>query len=758
MPWLKSKATFGILAGTLLIPVHFYAQTASLIAVTVEDSRGAAIAGATVADASGHPLGRTDIDGRFSLQCDKPCTVQVQAQGFSDQSVQIAAPTTIQLAPAANAEQITVTAYRAPLGELQSPVTTRVLSASALSTTAAVTMDDQVRQLPGVELFRRSSSLVANPTSQGISVRGLGSTAASRTLVTQDDVPLNDAIGGWIHWEEQPELAIQSVELVRGGASDLYGSSAIGGVLNFITARPTSNLAEIRSSYGGESTYDTTALAQTKHGPWGVLASGGALGTDGFIQEAPWQRGPVDIASNVHSQNGILLAEHANGPLRLFVRGSVLNEARSNGTLIQTNGTRLWRYATGADWQSTHGDNAVLRLYGSTEHYRQTFSSITNNPTPAYPTCTNRCGEIPTRFSLIPLNELGAVAHWSRPLGAGLVLLAGADVHDVRIWDQEQVYGSSAALSNLSDHQRDSGLYGQLMWVHKAWTVTASAGMDWFQNYDGNLWLWNGSAWVPSPAQPAQLDQHFFDPRIGVSRKFLSHWAVNASGFRAFRTPTPSELYRSTQVGSKLTLPNGLLLSERATGWETGLAYERPWGTIRSSYFSTQVNRPIVAVTTNPNSSPILLKRENLGQITSRGVALDFEIAPLHWLALDGGYQYAHATVTSGSQDLGNWIPEVARNMATLNLRAYKPRLGTLSLQSRASGRQYDDDANLFLLHGFFRLDAYASHDIGTRFQIFAAGQNLFDRAIEVSKTPTTTLGTPRVALIGLQLRLGGGK
>jgi outer membrane receptor protein involved in Fe transport len=331
-------------------------------------------------------------------------------------------------------------------------------------------------------------------------------------------------------------------------------------------------------------------------------------------------------------------------------------------------------------------------------------------------------------------------------------------VRDVRIWDQEQTYGPGAALTNLSDHQRDSGLYGELMWVRNAWTVTASARMDWFQNYDGNLRIWKGSTWVPSPVQPAQLDQNLFDPRMGVSRRFLSHWAVSASGFRAFRAPTPSELYRSTQVGNKLTLPNGQLLSERATGWETGVAYERPGGTIRSSYFFTQVNRPIVAVTTNPNSSPILLRRENLGQIESKGVSLDFDVAPQHWLSLDGGYQYAHATVTSGPQDLGNWIPEVARNMGTLNLRASKPRLGTLSLQSRISGRQYDDDANLFLLHGFFRLDAYGSHDIGTRFQIFAAGENLFDRQIEVSKTPTTTLGMPRVARIGLQIRLGGAK
>lgn len=150
--------------------------------------------------------------------------------------------------------------------------------------------------------------------------------------------------------------------------------------------------------------------------------------------------------------------------------------------------------------------------------------------------------------------------------------------------------------------------------------------------------------------------------------------------------------------------------------------------------------------------------RENLGQIESRGVALDFELAPRRWLSVDGGYQYAHATVTKGSNDVGNWIPEVAHNLATLNLRAFRPALGTLSLQSSLSGRQFDDDANTFLLHGFFRLDVYASHEFGKRLQLFAAAENLFDRQIEVGKTPTTTLGTPRVARVGFQLGLGAAK
>jgi outer membrane receptor protein involved in Fe transport len=313
------------------------------------------------------------------------------------------------------------------------------------------------------------------------------------------------------------------------------------------------------------------------------------------------------------------------------------------------------------------------------------------------------------------------------------------------VWDREQSVSGAGSLTNLHDHQRDTGLYTEAMWVHASWTLTAAARMDWFQNFDVHEVTWNGSAWAPNTTQPPQRDERIFDPRMGLSRKLGSHWALSASGFRAFRAPTPNELYRATQVGAQLTLANGNLLSERATGWEAGVAAQHNWGTVRASYFLTQVNRPIVALLEQTN----LYMRENFGQIVSKGVSLDYELMPRRWLAVDGGYQYAHAV------DQGDWIPEVARNLTTMNVRAFRPAIGTLSLQSRMSGRQYDDDANQFLLHGYFRLDAYASHDFGHRIELFAAGENLFGRSIEVSKTPTTTLGQPRVARAGFQIRLG---
>lgn len=715
---------------------------------------GAVVRGAA-GQSPGQPLGQAGADGRLTFDCATPCSVRIEAQGFATQTVILRGDAVVRLAPAGDTEQVTVTAYRAPLGDLESPVITRDLPQEKLEQTAAVTTDGKLRQLPGVELFRRSSSLVANPSSQGISLRGLGSTSASRTLVTEDDVPLNDPVGGWIHWEEQPELAVRSVEVARGGASDLYGSSAIGGVVNVRLEQPEATGAEVRSTYGGEGTYEQSLLGEAKRGAWGGLMAGTVLGTDGYIQEAPWERGPVDVASNVHAQNGMLVMDHERGAWSEFLRASGFHEARSNGTPYQENGTRLARYAGGADWRTPEGAGLAVRLFGSDEHYQQTFSSITNTPTPADPACTYRCGETPSRKARIPDNELGASAQWSQPITAGLVILGGADVRDVRVWDDEQTFGGTAALTLLHDHQRDAAPWAEGLWTRGGWTLAASAREDFFQNYDGQSVTSTASGTEPSATQPPQFDERVFDPRLGVSRKIGDHWAVSASGFRAFRAPTPSELYRSTQVGNQLTKPNGSLDSERATGWETGVASERKWGVVRASWFDTQINRPISAVTTNPKSSPILLMRENLGQIESRGISLDYEVSPVRSIAVDGGYQYAHATVTRGTQDLGNWIPEVARNMATLNVLATRARLGVLSLQSRLSGRMWDDDANTNLLHGYFRLDAYASHDFGRGIEVFGAVENLLDRTIEVAKTPTTTLGMPRVARVGVMIRVG---
>jgi outer membrane receptor protein involved in Fe transport len=710
------------------------------ISGTIVDARNLPVAGAQIIDGAGRRLGTTAADGTFTVPAGSG-RVQIVAPHFEPTSVNLEGPSPVHVLLEHPLESVVVTAYRSPIASGDSPASTRILTAHHLRQAAGISLDDKLRQVPGFELFRRTSSLVANPTTEGVSLRGLGSTAASRSLVVFDEIPIADPFGGWIHWEELPPPSIHSVELVRGGASDLYGSSAIGGVVSIVPVKPDANRFQLSTSYGSEATTDNSLLGALKFGKWSGLVGGQVVATDGYTLIAPNLRGPIDQPNNVHAQNALTEFDHGFGHRgRIFLRGSVLNEDRHNGTPIQINSTRLWRYAGGADWS-----NLVVRLFGDNEHYSQTFSTI----------AASRVSETLTRIGKNPAGELGAAGHWHQAVGTHLLLLAGADIHDVRAADYETMFPASRGYLNTTARQRQSGLYGEVLFTPPAWTLSASGRVDHFSNFDANQYK---TATAPLKLPP--LNETVFDPRIGITRRLTAALALNASAFRAYRAPTENELYRTGQVGQQTTQPNPNLRSERATGWEAGVHADLPriGSTLRVSYFWTQINRPITALTLSTTPTSTLLKRENLGQIESRGVSLDFASRPANWMSIEGGYQYADATVTSNAQQpklVGNWIPQVARNMATAQLTFSRRRLGLLSLQGRMSGHQFDDDANQYLLHSYFRLGAYASHDFGHHLVAFAAGDNLFDRSIEAGKTPTLTLASPRVARFGLRINFG---
>lgn len=750
------------------IPLGTCAQQVTIHAVvTDQDQRAVADAAVTVECAGQRTAGTTDSSGHADIRI-SPCSEAryiVASAGFAEvrgtlrfadaNARNVELP--VQLDVAVALSSVNVTANRTPLAAEASATSTVSVQQSQLQITPALTLDDKLRQVPGLELFRRSSSRVANPTTQGISLRGLGSTAASRTLLVSDLVPLNDPFGGWIHWNELPALAVDRVEIARGGGSDLYGSSAIGGVINLVTARPedAGERFAFNGGYGGENTPFEDALWSVGARKVSGLAAASLLRTDGYILTAPSQRGTVDIPANVHYQSGrIELGHRLSAASLLFLRGNVFNEARQNGTRVQTNATRLWRYAGGANFNQDAAGAFTLRLYGSDEGYRQSFSAIS----------AGRTTERLTRLQHTPAQEIGGAGQWSRSFGTDWTVLAGADARDVRATDLEQtiLQGAPAGVSDTSARQREIGAYAEALFDHGPWSVAASARADRFSNLDTRQTL-AASTGPPVTTLLPDRTEIVGNPRIGIVRRVGGKVSLSASAFRAFRSATLNELYRTGQVGQEITLPNANLKSERATGTEAGALIQFPEKNtaVRASYFFTEVNRPITALTLSVTPSQITKQRENLGQLQSRGVAFDLETRAAHWLTLTGGYQYALATITKFApqpQLVANWLPQVPRHAATAQLVLEKRSLGILAWSARASGRQFDDDQNRFLLHRFFRLDAYAEHEFGRHVRLYASVENIADRAVEVGRTPVLTLGQPRTATVGLRFAGGNGK
>lgn len=714
-----------------------------VVQVCVHDEQGSAISDAQFLLHS-MPVRQisTGSNGCALVTVNNPATIlEISHAGFAASKQAIGSTDLdVVLKVAAANSVIDVTAQRTPLALDASASSVRSMTSEQYQEAPGFNLDDKLRQVAGFQLFRRTGSWVANPTTQGTSLHGLASTAASRTLVVSDQIPLNDPFGGWIHWNEIPQLAIRGVELMRGGASDLYGSSAIGGVIDVLPVTPEKFSYAVDLAGASQDTSSLNGLISAAVKGWSGLAATSLFRTGGYTLIAPEARGPVDVPSNVHSQSGRIELHHGWGPGAVFLRGNLLNEARSNGTPVTTNGTRIWRYAAGGDWSDGGDGRFLLRLHGANQGYRQTFSSVT----------TGRLSERLTRLQIVPSEQMGAIGQWAHTYGRWTVV-AGSDVLDTRATNRETPY-STAGLPQtptITDaRQRDTGVYGEALWQPSGWSFALSSRVDRFSTFDAKQ---TGTT-TPLP----QVGETLFNPRLGVVKQLPLGVSLTGSAFRAFRGPSMNELYRTGQVGQQTTLANPALRSERATGWEAGgLMNLRRIGSVRASYFWTQVNRPIAALQISATPTSQTLVRQNLGQLLSKGVMIEAEMRPVSFLAVTAGYQYANSTVSKFQADptlAGKWTAQVPRNFATVQARLEKRQWGVFAVDLRTSGQQFDDTANQYRLNPYAQVDLYAEHAITRSLRLYMTVQNLADSRIEAGRTPQLTLASPRIIMGGIRI------
>ena len=271
----------------------------------VRDQEGAPVSGATVTIdcAQLHMRLLTPDDGAFAFEAAANCAgkINVTAAGFAEARVNFIATDAgtgpgleITLNPAPLYQSVAVTATRAPRSESNAAAATSDVTALDLQNWAGESVDDKLRQVLGFSLYRRSGSETANPTTQGISLRGLGANGASRALVLADGIPLNDPFGGWVFWDQVPEQEIDRIEVVEGGMSDLYGSTALGGVVEIETKPPLDTNLSLESSLGNELTAFSSAHATLRSDLWAISTNRRGL-PDGWLYSgtgvAAWVRG-----------------------------------------------------------------------------------------------------------------------------------------------------------------------------------------------------------------------------------------------------------------------------------------------------------------------------------------------------------------------------------------------------------------------------------------------------------------------------------
>ena len=189
---------------------------------------------------------------------------------------------------------VVTTASRGPAIGDPSAATT-VIGQAQIETAPAQTPDQLLHDVPIIALPRNDSHTL-HPTGQSVSMRGL---RRGRTLVLTDGVPLNDPFGGWIHWNKVPLNEIVRAEIVRGATSNLYGSLAMAGVIQYLTAPTYEKRLFAQLDGGNLNSYHGNF---TTAGPLGENFSGGVYGdfyrTDGTQCEGPRPRRQTGPPSN----------------------------------------------------------------------------------------------------------------------------------------------------------------------------------------------------------------------------------------------------------------------------------------------------------------------------------------------------------------------------------------------------------------------------------------------------------------------------
>jgi outer membrane cobalamin receptor len=631
---------------------------------------------------------------------------------------------------------VVVSAARTPLPAGQVAATVNALSTQAVRASPARTVDDLLREAPGVQLPRSSS--VASGPEQIVSIRGVDE---GSTLVLVNGVPLNDPWGEWIQWNRVPSFSVDHVEVLQGGGSSLYGDYAMGGVIQLFSRPITPRTVSALATGGDRGLYDISLFASELRGKLGLAASGDIGGGGGYIVVPPSQRGTVDIPSTSTRRNLNLRAEYTLGADRtLLANANVFDDDRSGGTPLSPDGRTIGSFVLGGDLGSLATGRLTTRLFGSVQRY----TSHQSRTTP------DRASETPALVQRIPSHDVGGSAQWSRAAGVFQLLSAGGDFHYATGHLEETAFGApgeSVAERTTGGAQLIGGLFVQGVLAPAArWRIEASVRLDGWRNYAGSRTV-NDSA---ARAFPARSDGAL-SPRLGVSYALLPALTLRASGYQAFRAPTLNEQYRDFLSGNILFQSNPELGPEHLTGGDVGVDW-RPASSVELS-ITGFLNRLRDLGTFVP-VAPGILRRENVGRTRSRGAAVVLAVHPMERLLIVASYDYDDARITAAPNptSVGTRVPRVPLHRATLRALYSSQAIGELTVITRYEGSEAALSGAT--LSPFVVVDLQARRPIAGDLALLVAVENVADREYLVDRAGNLErTGLPRTVRAGLVLQ-----
>ena len=628
---------------------------------------------------------------------------------------------------------------------------TRTIGRAEIERSASGRMEDVLRDVAGLASFRRSDSRSGHPTSQGLTLRGLGGNAASRVALTLDGVPQADPFGGWIAFSALDPHAIDRIRITRGG-----GIEAVAGTIAIDSRAPDGIAASLLG--GSRESVDARALGGLTWSDGFASLSGNFARGDGFVPVVAADRGAADRRAPY--EQGAIRARMVQqvGDIEAQASLSTYRDRRDRGTDFTDNRQR--------------GTDVSLRLVGKGKtrwsalayfqdrRFESQFASVSAARSAANPTLDQR---VPARGYGARVEVASRLGSVETRIGAEWRRVSGETDEDFRF-----VAGLPTREREAGGRNSTTSLFAGANWSDGGWSLSADARADRWSMADGRLFERELTGAI-------LIDSRFDDRsgwegsgRVALGRRMGETLGVRAAAYHGWRLPTLNELYRPFRSGADATAANPRLDPERLDGIEAGIDWT-PARNVKLSAtpFANRLDGAIanVSLGVGPGTFPgvgfvaaggTYRQRQNVEAIVTRGLEIDASWSRGPWRAALS-YALTDARIKAGGAAValdGKRPAQVARHNGSASLGWDNDRVA-LDATARLAGRQYEDDNNSRTLPPALTFDGSARFALTGRLSVEARVENLFAKKViaTIGGDGTRERALPRTIWIGLRIR-----
>lgn len=605
-------------------------------------------------------------------------------------------------------DEIVVTANREarPVDTVGQAVT--VLDLATIEQRQAVVASDLLRQTPGVTVTRNGGI----GTSTSVNIRGADS---DQTVALIDGVKLNDpsSPGGGFNFGNLLVGNIARIEVLRGAQSVLWGSQAIGGVVNLITRQPTDDLSiNVRGEGGSFGTGQGFANISGKAGPVSASIGGGFLTTDGISAYAPGREADGYRNYGANGSVSVALADGVSVDVRGFYSNGRTEIDGFPAPTFSFGDTR--EYGDAEQWTGYTGLNAALfdGRFRNRIGYAHTSSNRTNTDPDSIPTETFRGKGRNDRFDY----------QGSFDVTDAVFATFGVEREVSRFTTSS--YGGAPTTGRA----RLFGVYGQLAVTPiENLTLTGGVRHDDHNVFGGATVFAGSGVWSPNGGNTL----------------------LRASYSEGFKAPTLYQL--QSEYG------NAALTPERSQGWDAGITQRGLNGAVEASAtWFDRTSKDLIAfvscfgVTTGvcvgkPNGT-----YDNIARAEAKGLEFALKLRPVEAFTVAAAYTWLDAENRSaGTANFGRKLARRPADSLTVNAD-YRWAFGLgVGATVTMIGDSFDNASNTRRLDGYVLTDLRASFPVTERIEVYGRVENLFDERYQT----IFQYGTPgRAAYGGVRL------